>query len=293
MSILTVEIRLIRLYNSPMTQDLMTTQEVAQLLGVGPTAVKRWADEGLLPCIKTAGGHRRILRADAEKFMRGGLASQAPAEVSPLPAENPEMERWLEILVSEDLSYALEGLLLTERARRGSWAAVADHVGQVMEQVGLCWSRGEWTVLQEHLASERLVRSLLKAGETLELPYRAPKALLVAPDGEDHTLGLSLLEIVVRECGWKTVWAGRRTPVEELTAMILEGKVDLVASSATAYLNDPQSLSDWVEKVGGACQKARIQLVVGGRAAWPEPPPYGHRVKSFSQLNELLRSWKA
>lgn len=45
-------------------ENLMTTQEVAKLLGVGPSSVKRWADDGRLPTIKTPGGHRRFRKND-------------------------------------------------------------------------------------------------------------------------------------------------------------------------------------------------------------------------------------
>ncbi|MEO1483980.1 MAG: helix-turn-helix domain-containing protein [Myxococcota bacterium] len=47
---------------------LMTTQEAAKLLGVGPSSVKRWADDGRLPTIKTPGGHRRFRARDVESL---------------------------------------------------------------------------------------------------------------------------------------------------------------------------------------------------------------------------------
>lgn len=43
---------------------LMTTKEAADQLGVGTTTIKRWSDEGVLHCVRTAGGHRRYRQAD-------------------------------------------------------------------------------------------------------------------------------------------------------------------------------------------------------------------------------------
>lgn len=43
---------------------LMTTKEAAAHLGVGTTTIKRWSDEGVLSCVRTAGGHRRYRQAD-------------------------------------------------------------------------------------------------------------------------------------------------------------------------------------------------------------------------------------
>jgi len=46
----------------------LTTQAAAKYLNVGTTSIKRWADEGLLPCEKTAGGHRRFNIAALDRF---------------------------------------------------------------------------------------------------------------------------------------------------------------------------------------------------------------------------------
>lgn len=46
------------------TSEYFTAQEVAQLFGVNPKTVTRWAVRGLIPCVTTLGGHRRYRRAD-------------------------------------------------------------------------------------------------------------------------------------------------------------------------------------------------------------------------------------
>lgn len=47
-------------------QDWLSLGEAAELLGVHPSTVRRWADEGHLPVRRTAGGHRRFLRTEIE-----------------------------------------------------------------------------------------------------------------------------------------------------------------------------------------------------------------------------------
>jgi excisionase family DNA binding protein len=39
------------------------------ILGVGATTIKRWADEGRLPHIRTLGGHRRFNRSVVESLV--------------------------------------------------------------------------------------------------------------------------------------------------------------------------------------------------------------------------------
>lgn len=45
-------------------QEWLTLSEAAQLLGVHPTTLRRWADNGDIPVKFTPGGHRRFLRAE-------------------------------------------------------------------------------------------------------------------------------------------------------------------------------------------------------------------------------------
>lgn len=53
-----------------MTEDWMSLGEVAAMLGVHPSTVRSWADQGHLPLHRTQGGHRRFLKQDIEVWMR-------------------------------------------------------------------------------------------------------------------------------------------------------------------------------------------------------------------------------
>src|SRR5512144_3389144 len=135
----------------------MTTQEVAHLAGVGPTSVKRWTDAGLLPCVKTAGGHRRFARSEVERFLGAQPAANEPAGHEP----------WVGALLEAGDSRALEALLLAERARKGAWYRVAAVVGSALAEVGRLWTAGAVTVFEEHQASERLSRGLARIADGL------------------------------------------------------------------------------------------------------------------------------
>ena len=63
-----------------MSEELLSSQKAAAILKVAVSTVKRWTDEGLLPCVKTAGGHRRYALSDLERFssLQGGIADEIP-----------------------------------------------------------------------------------------------------------------------------------------------------------------------------------------------------------------------
>jgi excisionase family DNA binding protein len=62
----------------PATATHLRSAEVADLLGVSPKTVARWAKEGRLPFVRTLGGHRRYSEA-AIRELTAGLAEEVRA----------------------------------------------------------------------------------------------------------------------------------------------------------------------------------------------------------------------
>jgi len=50
--------------------DYVTPGEAAAYLHVSPKTINRWANNGLIPCILTLGGHRRFRRGDINAAVR-------------------------------------------------------------------------------------------------------------------------------------------------------------------------------------------------------------------------------
>jgi excisionase family DNA binding protein len=253
--------------------DLLTTNEVAHLTGAGATAVKRWADAGQLPCLRTGGGHRRFARSAVERFLRN-----RPAETI------VEREPWVGALLEAGDQRALEALLMGERARTGAWHRVAVTVGEALTALGQLWQSGAVTIMEEHLASERLARALARVTEAMPLDPNAPRALLACAEGDDHTLGLALVELVLREAGWATLWAGRYTPTSALDALVRRGPVKMLALSASAFAADEAALRAQAEAVGRMCRVAGVSLALGGAGSWPDRPRYGVRFHDFDRF---------
>jgi len=257
--------------------EFLTTQEVAHRAGVGATAVKRWTDAGLLACVRTAGGHRRFARTEVERFLRGHPAAN----------EATGREPWVGALLEGGDPRALEALLLSERARAGAWHRVAALAGMALAEVGRLWSTGAVSVFEEHQASERLARALARIAEGLPLDPDAPRALLACAEGDDHTLGLSLTELVLREAGWVSVWAGRRTPLAEIGPALSRSRARLLAVSASEASSDAEALRAQAEALGRAVRATGAALALGGNGAWPDRPRTGTR---FTDL-EAFHRW--
>jgi excisionase family DNA binding protein len=80
--------------------DLMTTREAGETLGVAVRTIQLWVEAGVLPAWRTAGGHRRIARGSVEKLMAERAQMLSPIQPTGL-AEGPASPP-IQLLVVED-----------------------------------------------------------------------------------------------------------------------------------------------------------------------------------------------
>jgi len=153
--------------------------------------------------------------------------------------------------------------------------------------LGERWARGETTVIEEHIASEKLARAVQRICETLPVDHRAPRALMAMAEGDDHTLGLLLAELCLREVGWATIWSGRRSPVSEIVTVVESGGFQMVALSASLASQEAVALAAQASEIARACRRAKVELVLGGSGAWPHHPDYGTRLYEFTALHRV------
>jgi len=260
------------------TDRLLTSTEAAAWLGASPTSVKRWADAGLIECVRTVGNHRRFTIDALERFSQGRGG----------PATQTAVGDWLTVLLERNVD-AVHGQLLLERSNTSSWAEVCDRLGPVLVEIGEKWASGDLQVLDEHLASERLRRALARVVDSFPVSPSAPSAMLMTVEGEDHTLGLSMAEVTLREAGFGTLWTGRRTPLDELASTMRQRGVALLGVSASSFSTDEEHLSQQMTLLEEICERAGSVLVLGGSGAWPDRASEARRVMSFRQLARVAQ----
>lgn len=265
---------------------MLTTTEAAALASVTPSTIKRWADQGRLTYARTVGGHRRFSRAAVESALRDGAAGAASASASGAEAA---ANSWVRCLI-DGPRHELDGRLLEARARLGRWCDVADELAVALRALGVAWATGLISIAEEHVASDNLARALARAGDTLPTRRHAPRCALACAGDDEHTLGLSLAELCVREVGWSPLWLGRRTPLAEVVRLVTEGDVDVVSLCASEASRDAQALADIDAELGAACHAHGAGLVLGGAGSWPALPRHGVRLASFAAFRELLVS---
>ncbi|HEX8422114.1 MAG TPA: B12-binding domain-containing protein [Pyrinomonadaceae bacterium] len=267
----------------------LTSKEAALLLGASEASVKRWADGGLLPSEKTAGGHRRFRPEDVARFRReqknraattatthqtnGGPNSSAAPSLETLGAANVESAFESDAHVVNSLFDALAGgrveettgLLVQSYLDRKPLASIFDQLlATAMRRIGDLWHQGDLTVAQEHLAT----RAALHALQTLDKVVAEPEpnnllAVCCSTEEDFHELPLQCTELILKHEGWEVLNLGPNTPFYALTEMVARLHPTLICVASTILIDLDRAVREFKEL---RTQAARVgsAIVLGG-----------------------------
>jgi MerR family transcriptional regulator, light-induced transcriptional regulator len=267
------------MFVSPANAMTVSAGEAARRLGVAPATIQRWADQGLLRVERTAGGHRRIPVAELRRFI---ASSRAGAPKGPIAD-------WIRILISAQ-PWEISSALRDARHRAPSWAAAADEIASAIVELGRSWEAGECAVFEEHVASELLRRAIVRCVEELPRPGDGPRVALLSVEGERHTLGLSLAELVFAENGWAASWIGEGPPATELERLVEKYSPDVLAVSASSA-SSPSMIADYQRALMKVASHRRVKLILGGSGEWIERGGV-RRVVTFEDLGRRLKRFR-
>ncbi|MBK9705330.1 MAG: MerR family transcriptional regulator [Betaproteobacteria bacterium] len=192
-----------------------TVAEVAKL-----RAIKRLMDVGMRP--------GKIVRSTLAEL--NALADRRIERRSEEAA--PDFERDLVAMLRSattppGLQHALANLLMGQ----GLQKFVLETVTPLNRAVGEAWMRGELQVFEEHLYTEQLQVALRTAINAFPRQTGTPKVLLTTFPGEQHGLGLLMVEALLVPEGAQCISLGIQTPLEDIRRAALAHKVQLVALS--------------------------------------------------------------
>jgi methanogenic corrinoid protein MtbC1 len=176
--------------------------------------------------------------------------------------------------------------LLAARQSAETWAEPADEIASAIAELGRQWGAGACQIFEEHAVSETLRRGVALCAAELSCGPDAPRAVLFTVEGERHTLGLTLAELVLAEAGWRCFWLGEGPPSEELESLVERLKPDLLAVSASS-VTSPRSVAHYQVELSRLAAKSHVELGLAGSGAWV-PDPKVYRLSSFEDLRAFL-----
>lgn len=257
-------------------KGVYSTAELAHMLEVNESTVKRWADQGHIECIKTKGGHRRFPIRSVLRFVHENKMTVSEIDTGLLSDRKLRSEVVagnVQALIPE-LTAALTCGNTHEvlRILRLGVAAKADLLKVYHEllfpplvRIGDSWARGETTVDVEHLASQSARDALARMQEELyHKPSNGRTALLACYADEQHDLGLRCINQYLTCEGWRTLFLGPQTPVDSLVFSINRNKPDLICVSMLAIHDNAIVMRDVNREIVPAARRVGARVALGG-----------------------------
>jgi excisionase family DNA binding protein len=261
---------------------LLGTAEVARLCGVAETTIKRWADEGLLSCVRTAGGHRRFPVRELREFLAGHgyavppeLAARAgPADPDPegltLYALNREFDRIADRFLERTLRPApgvLEAMLRTLATHGVDLATTYDRiVCPTLRRIAIGWEEASLSLVQIHVAVAEIEEAMARVRGRLRPASPIGRQALVASLSPDqHTLPVRMAANLLEAEGWSVLAARGASPAQPLADYLRVEQPDLLCLSVTVA-PDPEAFLHEANLVADAAREIGATVVLGGRA---------------------------
>lgn len=138
-----------------------------------------------------------------------------------------------------------------------------DVVAGAQREVGERWAAGEWTVVQEHVAthiSERVVAAVARRAPT-PTPNGLGRVAVACLDGEWHGLPARLLAEVLTRHGWDVEFLGASVPAAHLATHLHRAGPDVVAISSSLPSRLPAA-----RRMVEACRSTGTPVLAGGPA---------------------------
>ena len=258
--------------DGPKSDELLSPRQVAEALGVSESSVKRWSDDGLMATHKTAGGHRKLARADVLRFVREqGYDISKPellglARVPRHPfVDRATQDQLLTALVDGD-GEAIRRLLVALFVRGEPLSAIFDDLLAVaLRELGSRWEHGSVRVFEEHRAIELVHRALHELRQLLirRRRTRRPSAIVATLSGDPYTVASAMAELTLADAGWLVTNFGPDNPSETLVEAIVELRPRLICIGIN-WIGDADQLADQYAAIAAAARDHRAAVVIGG-----------------------------
>ena len=259
-------------------KELLTPNQVAKAIGVSESSLKRWADQGRIAMVRTAGGHRRLPVSNVLDFVRQQGLELVDATILGLPSATGTGARTLQ--------RGLDSLI--DAFRRGSYEtalrvcvdlylvpySLADIFDQVfqpaMKAVGHQWETGQMEVYEERRSVEFVSRVLHELSR-MQPPVDScgPKAIGGTLDGDPYTTAGKMADLVLRSVGYRSVSLGNELPFETL-GRALEIERPALFWLSVSSIRDVENFTGLMRRFGLACRDQNCLLVIGGQALTEE-----------------------
>lgn len=263
-----------------MGEVLFNTNEVANMLQVDKSTVKRWTDEGKLKCFRTPGGHRKFRADDVYNFMSNFNYGVSTLQVMPQLASDEVIirriveKREFNVLSSVCFNAAIKGkkeeilALFSETYHAGlSLPLILDHIMRpALKKISDTYASGKISFSEFQLAHNALSGAV---GQLVDNVQRLPKnnktIICASLEQEKYDVEIKSLVTLLEMEGFTVLNLGTGVSAEAINQLVYRTKPFAVCVCSSKPNNEELFISE-VEKVLRASKENMTRMIVGGRA---------------------------
>ena len=251
--------------------------------------IKKLMDYGHRPG-KLVGAAADVLRAMT------GQPSDAVAGSMHLQEERDDLLHYVSLCKAhrvEELRRELTQCLL----KMGMHRFVVDVIAPLTTMVGTYWEKGHLAIFEEHLYTES-VQAVMRNAIAAILPpdvqtgtATRPRIVLTTIPGEQHGLGLLMVDAIFALEGARCISLGVQTPIAEIAQAAQAQAADIVALSFSSSARSAQVLEAIADL--RAELPAAMEIWAGGRCAvLRRRPPASIKVLELHEIPGALMEWR-
>ncbi len=258
--------------------NYLNTEDAAKILGVNISTIKRWTDSERLPCIKTAGGHRKFLMEHLAEFLESNEKQKKNARFFSMQEKD---EQQINLLILRGDFNALIDFMFERAIRydrrtltslmRGLFLAqyplyeIYDNlVTPVLHRIGDQWENNKLTVVEEHFASQAIKDALVRLQGVIALPEKEGEVvMLLNLPSELHDIGLKMADHILEYRGFRVLNSGQNTPLFRVEQVLENFRPSRLYVSST-FVFDRIQIQEEFDRLHGMCETYNIKMYLGG-----------------------------
>ena len=195
------------------------------------------------------------------------------------------------MLAADDM-VTLQGWFKNQLLALGLQAFVHRVMAPSTVAIGEAWASDRLDIYQEHLYTEMIQGLVRQALAEHFLGVGDPRIMLTTLQGESHSLGLLMVEALLRIGGAEVIPFGTEMPIRDIRKASVGHKVDVIGLSFSCNFRNDEA----IVMLRGLRQRVyhRIQIWVGGAAfsSGQDMPDGVNLLDSLQEVEFALADWR-
>ena len=257
----------------------LNSKEVASVMGVNVSTIKRWTDSGKLDCYQTIGGHRKFLLSHLKNFLKEKINQKLKVNI--IQYLNKGEKELVQRIDRIDYKYLRDYLF--QLGLQQSVDSIHDVINSllikgepqyriydelilnVLNRIGDLWSNNKLSIADEHTMTETIRNVMYRIhSEISKNNVKIPKKVIcMTLTNDEHEIPLVMIQSILDEINIPSTNLGPNIPVPEIESKIQAvNPTHLIISSN--YVLDTDTFNSEISQLLQICHKKDIEILIGG-----------------------------